>query len=264
MYLAILIAFCLYPQDVDEQRQKWLDYYGREVDRIQVFLGEDSVQLKRNEKSLIDWTNNVRYGQTNGSVFVWPHEGRVAVVGTVFSHGDRRAPSRRVVARSMLRMCEAEVVAKADGVDFWKPSDVGMLRAQRITSVEVPSTDVKRLTQMRRIAATFSADIVETDNVERSLRLMRTPIYRYEPVPNSKAIDGAMFVFSTEGTDPEALLLLEAIQDSNGTHWEYAIGRFTKVDIRVYKDSNLIWEPARPTTGSNYDTDRYTSMPEKL
>lgn len=269
MKLALLIWALLLPQidsdhKIESQREKWLDLYNTEVRKIRVIARENEKELPRRKQSLLNWRNEVRYGDTNGSVYVWTQNGRVAVVGTVFSHALRNPPTQRTVARSLLKLCKDDVYAQADGQVFWEPTNVGLLRAQTLDDVPVSGSRVARLGMMRRIASNFSAEIVETDGIKRKLRLIKTPIYRYEESEKSTAVDGGLFVFATEGTDPEVMLLVEALETPEGRQWQYAVGRFAKVLVRVARNGDEIWAPARDTTGSNYTTNRYMRMPEQL
>lgn len=77
-----------------------------------------------------------------------------------------------------------------------------------------------------------------TDQTE--LRLMSQPIYRFA-ADKSGIIDGALFAFA-EGTDPEALLLLEAVRGAGESlAWRYTLARMTSRPIEVKVDDRSIW-----------------------
>ena len=59
-----------------------------------------------------------------------------------------------------------------------------------------------------------------TAKSEWELRLMPTPLLRYSSATN-KIIDGALFAFA-QGTNPEALVLVEAVETVNGRAWRAA------------------------------------------
>ena len=66
-------------------------------------------------------------------------------------------------------------------------------------------------------------------------------IYRYQPA-RSGVIDGALFTLvSNAGTDPEALLLIEAKEEGGKMHWEYACGRFTDRSVYVQRKDKEVW-----------------------
>ena len=72
------------------------------------------------------------------------------------------------------------------------------------------------------------------------MRLLAQPIYRYEK-PEGDLIDGALFVFVL-GTDPEALLLIEAHQVDGTPRWQYGLARMSNVNLRVSDRGRPVWE----------------------
>ena len=76
------------------------------------------------------------------------------------------------------------------------------------------------------------------------LRLLPKPIYRYEldaaKAAHPELVDGAVFAF-VQGTDPEAVLLIEAIRRGDGIGWQYAFGRATSYFVEVRVGSSVVW-----------------------
>lgn len=58
----------------------------------------------------------------------------------------------------------------------------------------------------------------------------------------NELIDAALFAF-VEGTDPEALLLLEARTTEGGHAWHYALARLNSAGLRAYDRSNEVVSP---------------------
>ena len=86
--------------------------------------------------------------------------------------------------------------------------------------------------------AQFSANTIDSKGSTWTLRPLVKPLYRYE----SKS-DGALFAL-VQGTDPEAFVVLEAKGDGKDAHWEYAVARFTDLEIRVrLKDREVFSGP---------------------
>jgi hypothetical protein len=88
------------------------------------------------------------------------------------------------------------------------------------------------------------------------LRLLPQPLYRYESA-DPDILDGAVFAFVTSaGTDPEALLVLEARKPSGKDLpvWHYAVSRFTDTELRVkHKDKEVFTAPLVPTSAPIQD-----------
>ena len=67
--------------------------------------------------------------------------------------------------------------------------------------------------QMRELAREFTAHTVDDLGARWQLRLLSRPLYRYE-MAEGDLIEGAIFAFvSDAGTDPEIVLVLEAVKD---------------------------------------------------
>src|SRR5204863_4925247 len=165
------------------------------------------------------WSNPIREGETNGSVFVWTCEGRAAAVGTVFSYLARQDPQKRYIAHSFHSLSLEPLSAERDEKHSWS-IDVPGIRLETISPAPVPaSTAALRLTQMRDLVREFSATTT-LDGVDQELRLVSQPLYRYES-SSPDVVDGALFTFVT-GTDPELMLVIEARRVSGGPVWQFA------------------------------------------
>jgi hypothetical protein len=62
-------------------------------------------------------------------------------------------------------------------------------------------------------------------------------------------VDGALFTLaSTEGTDPEVWLLLEARKEGDDTRWDYACCRFSNRNLYVQRKDKEVWSSVRSET----------------
>lgn len=77
-------------------------------------------------------------------------------------------------------------------------------------------------------------------NRPSELRMMSRRIYRFA-AEKAGIIDGALFAFA-EGTDPEALLLLEAARGvGDSPRWQYTLVRMTSRPLEAELDDRPIW-----------------------
>jgi hypothetical protein len=103
-----------------------------------------------------------------------------------------------------------------------------------------------RLNQMRQLARKFSAKLVDKrvggETINRELRLLNQPVYRYES-SEAGIVDGGLFAL-VEVTDPEVWVLLEAIQREDKTVWQYALARMNADACEVRLDDKPVerWE----------------------
>jgi hypothetical protein len=106
---------------------------------------------------------------------------------------------------------------------------------------------VARLRQMKAIVERFKATMTgwKGDNSDREeLRLLPRPLYRYElkeakeSIPN--LVDGALFAF-VMGTDPEVVMVLEAVGPTDQAVWQYAFARATSGGLEAKLDGRVVW-----------------------
>jgi hypothetical protein len=122
------------------------------------------------------------------------------------------------------------------------PQRVGLLNRRFGESPPPAENKVRRLTQMRDLARRFSVTTYRSEPEEATpLRLLTTPIYRFA-VEGEKIIDGAVFAFAN-ATDPDSLVLLEAVQDKPNApaYWQYSVARMTSAKAAVRLDDQEIW-----------------------
>ena len=100
---------------------------------------------------------------------------------------------------------------------------------------------------MKLLSEDFSATMVgwRADNSDRAeLRRLPRELYRYEPAEGSEVMDGAVFAFVL-GTDPEALLLIEAVAVNEQPEWQYAYVRQTSGGLEGRHADQVVWKAER-------------------
>lgn len=184
---------------------------------------------------LLHWTNATR-GEQQGVVYVWTSAGRPAVIGTVFVLIQNGQVERQKIAFHTL--AETPITGDYDGTRFWAP-EVGL----NFRSVaEIPArTRTQRLIQMRNLARRFSVAITYPKSKTATLRLAPQPLFRFGTA-GQQTEDGAIFSYSTGGTDPEALLVLKATDDGTLRAWRYAFARFHYWGLEARDGDNVAWK----------------------
>ena len=113
----------------------------------------------------------------------------------------------------------------------WKP----------IPNAQAPAdTPPGRDRQARRLAERFSADLVDRKEVRFRLRLLTTPLHRYDTIDSLISRGGVLFAFCQQ-TDPELLLLIEARKSGAGYRWEYAVAGFSDMNLYLRLDGREVW-----------------------
>ena len=218
-------------------------------------LAEYNIEVKEQNQSRIPtllpnpalrWTNTVS-GTKDGIVGVWTSGGRPDVVVQFAGYGQSWIFHFESTSLAPLAM-------QHNGRTMWTPKAPGVT-LRPISDTPAPAdTRVKRLTQMRRLAERFEVvddfhPIYTDPKTERHiLRLLTKPLYRYEtgsdPAAGNPAtdelIDGALFGFVL-GTDPEALLMIEAYKTPEGAQWRYALAPMTVYGLIGRLDGTEVW-----------------------
>jgi hypothetical protein len=190
------------------------------------------------ERPVYLWTNPTKNGGQYGSVFVWVHQGRPMVVGSIFAHP---SGGRRRLVHEFHSLAPTKLSAECqDGGEVWEPKSA--IALQPLADAPIPeSTAGKRLIQIRSLGRQFGGHTVDWRKQRWELRLLPQPLFRYDQ-PQGDAIDGALLALVTDaGTDPEVLLLLEARKAG----WHYALFRFSDSSLYVRRGEKEIWSAVR-------------------
>jgi hypothetical protein len=190
----------------------------------------ERVELRR--EPVYVWTNPLRQNGQSGAVFVWTCRGRAEVIGTFFS-SPANAPQNLNHEFHSLAVSVLDV--SRSGPNTWTPQAPG-IDLVAIAGAPAPArSSAQRLVQIRELARDFSVTTQDDKEKRWELRLLPKPLYRYEST-DPEVLDGAVFAFVTSaGTDPEALLVIEARKPKGaaGAVWHYGVGRFTDMNLWV-------------------------------
>lgn len=203
--------------------------------------GRDQAELVR--KPVYIWTNPVRTNGQHGSVFIWLQGGRPVVIGSMFSHPTDG--NRRMVYHEFHSLATGDLFAEKPSTDLrWLPK--APVERKLVPGAPTPdSSATRRLIQMRTISREFTSHGIYDKKDRWELRLLPQPMYRYEERPGD-VVDGALFAFVTSaGTDPEVVLLLEALRTGSTTAWYYRAVRFSDQDLFVQHKGKEVWTSVR-------------------
>src|SRR5581483_12037397 len=172
---------------------------------------------------------------------VWPHNGRPVAVASVYPWNGSMTHEFDSLSR------DGKLVARDQGRVIWSPATPGVEVKDVPNAPKPAKSPAERLRQMKAIAAEFRATMTgwAGDNSDREeLRLLPRPLYRYElagaKAPEPPLIDGGLFAY-VQGTDPEAVLALEAVGTADKAVWQYAFVRATSGGLEVKLGNDVVW-----------------------
>lgn len=204
--------------------------------KVEVIEDGQSSATKLLPEPALRWTNTVS-GTKDGIVGVWTRGGRPDVVAQFAGYGT-------VWIYHIESTSLAPLTMEHNGAKMWTPKSPGVT-LRPIPNAPAPGdSKINRLTQMRRLAERFEVvddfhPIYQDPKTERHiLRLLTKPLYRYEATDD--LLDGALFGFVL-GTDPEALLMVEAWKTPEGNKWRYALAPMTVYGLIARFDGTEVW-----------------------
>jgi hypothetical protein len=232
------------------------------VDWHQFHLSDDKQLLKQLPKPplkphiVLRWDNQVRGqgGSAVGLTVIWTDDTRPQAIASIYPWSGGLNHEFDLLSR------EATLVGKREGRVVWQPKKIGIeFRAVPEAPPPAETKDRRRL-QLRQLAAGFEATMLgwNPDNSDRQeLRMMPQWLHRYGR-EGAACLDGAIYSFAM-GTDPEAVLLLEAFKPSKSNEdayqWQFAFIRQTSGALEGRWKENVVWtaekfpngdEPALP------------------
>jgi hypothetical protein len=229
-------------------RQKRLDQQFQESLGWYVVSARPEPQAPIKPESILHWTNATR-GQNlrhpEPTLILWADAGRPVAQASVYPWETHLVYDCVSLAR------DVGFTVREDGRTVWSPSTAGVT-FRGLSEIPAPDTNARaRLTQMRSLAERFRVTMfgLKADQSDREeMRLLPKPIYRYKlddgQTVHPDLIDGALFAF-VQGTDPEALLLVEATRQGDRTYWQYAFARATAAALEARLGPTVVWTAPR-------------------
>jgi hypothetical protein len=212
----------------------------------------DRAEVELIPKPLFHYTDEPRRIQ-DATLWGWTHGGRLIAVCKIEKYD--HSPERTWL------YCFGSLSSKLLDVNWldgnsWASTKPGV-EFQTVEATAQPAKDVAgRLRQMKELANRFEARIL-VDNVNNNtqqMRLLPRPIHRYEK-PVGKVLDGAAFGLTTNGTNPDVILLIELQESENGSpKWMYGLAGMTAGGVTVNLDDREVWSKPFVGQAGRYDT----------
>ncbi len=239
-----LLLICKFAYAGEPNIKELLKLHQKDASDYKIAKDVDAKEiLEFRSEPVFTWTNPVSFGLQTGHIFLWTYQDRPEAIGTIFSVKVANT-EKRMIVHEFHTLSEKRLHPKtpAYSEEKWEPQiGIEFQAVEQSTLVENNSTS--RLRNLKAIARTFEAETVDSGSQKRQLRLLTTPLVRYEP-KTGVVVDGALFAMvSSDGTDPEVILIVEATRDGGGQtlQWRCAAVRFSDKDIQVKRNGAEIW-----------------------
>ncbi len=227
-------------QEDSQDKAAWRELVDRQAAEYRIVAVQDGPHPLGPPKAVLRWANPTRITHFESCTYLWTFRGRPAVVACVFSTHRPGEPLQFLHAfHSILR---EPIVVEREGRRIWHPATSGIEFTPVPDAPRAEPSAAARLRQMKGLAAQFSATLIkwrEDGSDREELRLLPQPIYRYE-TDDPEVQDGGVFAF-VQGTDPEVLLLLEAVRTNGNLVWIYGFVRRTSGVLEARHRGKPVW-----------------------
>lgn len=196
--------------------------------------------------------SDVEHRVPDATLWVWTHEGRPAAFQKV--EGNNYGQQWTICFASL---SEGLVDVKWPMDRSYSSHNPGVTY-RPIPGAESPADDPRlRTAQIEALRDQFSARFgVKKDGTGGAdAQVLREPLFEYED-PATKKPWGAIFGMSSTGTNPSALLIIEARPQADGKlQWHYALARMTTFSVRASLKDEEVWNEPE---GNNQESGRWT------
>jgi hypothetical protein len=194
---------------------------------------KSKTRLELDDKSILRWSNPLTGAY--GEVFLWTKRGRPLALASFYQY----YVPQRYLAVEFQSLASERLIARRGGAEVWNTTTPGVEFKALRDAPRPAGSKPKRLVQMRALAREFQLRFTTPEKEQEWLRLMTQPNHRYQ-CEAEKVLDGAIFIF-VQGTNAEAVLLLEARQADESGQWHFALARQTGYQLDAFRGDKNVW-----------------------
>ena len=207
-------------------------------------IGLRETELELVQSPLMRWSNPA-VGRVYGSVYLLTDENRPQAIICPYKWFSPYT-GFEMECRSLSAI---GVKGVRGGKTVWSTTRPG-IEWQLVPSYPpVGQTATERQRQLKTIAQEFTAELLDIrtnqDGEDQRLRQLTQPVFRYECL-SQNVLEGGVVAFVV-GTDPELLLLIEAIESEGDRFWQYALARMNSDRLAVHHREKEVWRVERLT-----------------
>lgn len=223
------------PDGPRKLREAWGRLFKRQATDYAINFGTEGMSNATPlAEPIMRWWQPVR-GTDDGAIYLWVCDGRPVAAGSIFTIKDGRGA--RDLVHEFHTLSPGPVAASWRGQFAWDCPAPGLVFSPVPGAPAPADTPSARLRQIHTMARAFSAHSIDRMGQSWELRLLASPLYRYNLGRESRStstdvLDGAIVAF-VQGTDPEVLVVFEASGRNPDRSWQYAVAPFTDLGLQV-------------------------------
>lgn len=230
------------PEKSDSAKDESLKLMRERASRmiVKIPAGSEARRAELAEAPLIHYADPVR-NLPESTLWVWQQEG----LPVLFCKIERLTNSR--TGNFRWQYCCVPATAEKADVEWerqfrWRARDTSFKRLPLADAPDPRDQVAARLTQMKAVARGFGGETEQTPVKSRQkMRLLASPLHRYAGSKDN-VLDGAVFGLTSNGTNPDALLIVEALRDpESNARWRYAVVGMTGDAVEVVHKEKVVW-----------------------
>ena len=221
------------PDGAKELKAAQLDYMKKIAGSYDIVLSDDPAKkMSLLAEPLLRFDDQVT-GVIDGTLFIWMLDDRPGATASVWFRKNGQE------FHEFQSLSTGPLTALNQDEAKWVPRQAGIERKPVPDAQRPAASAVGRLNQMRSMAREYSGAVIGWEKDRQELRLLPQPVHRWGRA-NSEVVDGGLFAYC-KGTNPEILLLLEAVKNGKLLEWQYAFARMTARGCEVHRDEKEVW-----------------------
>lgn len=245
----ILMPALMYGEDDEGQKTVAIRRMHDEISKLKITVEREGKPVLAEMKSepILHYTDPQRKFP-DATLWAWMLDGEPVLFSKLERMGGNPPQSQYCIATSQ----DAKITVRwPDGI-AWKSRKAG-IDFQQIDQTDQPQkTPQLRLIQLRTIAKQFHATTTDGENQKEEMRLLPQPILRYSN-PQRAIVDGSVFALTSNGTNPDALLLIQIRQPKGSpAAWEFGLVGMTGDAVAVDLNGKSVYQhPGKPGPGDH-------------
>lgn len=228
------------PQQSDKQKSLAVMLSQAKQMLVQAGAANDLSKCELKEQPLIHYSDQVRR-LPESTLWMWEQKGTPALFCKI-----ERVAEANGGTKLWQYCCAPAMNEKFDvtwGRSFrWRAREQAFHWSPLADAPEPRGQPRARLTQMKALAREFHGR-TEQANIksQQEMRLLASPLHQYA-APGENIIDGAVFGLTSNGTNPDVLLVIEALGEAKEkSKWRYGVVGMTGDAVELFHETTKVW-----------------------
>ena len=222
--------------------------------RVVLLDGERATkELKLNPKPILRYNDQPR-GILDATLWSWSNGGRPSAIIKLEKYRKDAAHPREWLD-NLTSFSPGLIRAEWKHGVTWQAQQPALTLKTIHDGPRPATSEAARLFQMKRLARRFTCSFYDIFTKQRNeMRLLTTQLLRYSDADEG-IIDGVMFGFANNGTNPDCLFVVELQEAKDGVQsWNYGFSGMTQGELTAKLGDGTVWKKPWTVKRGKQDT----------